>query len=270
MDICGLQIGGKAPLLLIGGPCVIESYESCFNVGSKLKKIADSLNISYIFKASYDKANRTSVNSYRGPGIEKGLDILRRIKKELNVPVLSDVHCKSELDIAADVLDVIQIPAFLCRQTDLIVAAAKTGKVINLKKAQFLSPDDMKFVAEKVLSAGNDKIVLTERGTFFGYNNLVSDMRSIVIMKKTGYPVVFDATHSVQLPGGQGGKSGGDRGFAAPLAKAAIAAGCDGLFLEVHEEPDKALSDSSTMLNVNDVENLMRQAVKIHETVRED
>lgn len=269
MNICGFQIGGTAPLFLIGGPCVIECIDDCLNIGSRLKSIADSLNIPYVFKASYDKANRTSVHSYRGPGVERGIEVLQKVKDELNVPVLSDVHSENEIDLVADVLDIIQIPAFLCRQTDLIVKAAKTGKPISVKKGQFLAPHDMKFVAEKMLNSGNDKIILTERGTSFGYNNLVSDMRSIFIMKSLGYPVVFDATHSVQLPGGQGTKSGGNSEFAAPLAKAAVAAGCDGLFLEVHNNPKKALSDSATMLNVDEVEPLLRQVVKIRAVVSE-
>lgn len=267
MKICNFEIGINAPLLVISGPCVIESYESCLTIAEKLKSITDSLNVSYIFKASFDKANRTSINSYRGPGIEKGIDILLKIKSKLNVPILSDVHCRTELDKVADALDVIQIPAFLCRQTDLILAAAQTGKPINVKKGQFLSPYDMKYVAEKIKSTGNDKIIFTERGTFFGYNNLVSDMRSIVIMKKLGYPVIFDATHSIQLPGGEDGKSGGDRDLVAPLAKAAVAAGSDGLFLEVHETPDKALSDSSSMLYLDDVESLLSKAVEIRNVV---
>lgn len=263
MNICDFDIGESAPLVLIGGPCVIESYESCLNVANKLKSIIEPLNVSFIFKASYDKANRTSVNSYRGPGIRKGIDILLKIKKELNIPILSDVHCINDIDLVTDVLDVIQIPAFLCRQTDLILAAAGSGKPINVKKGQFLSPWDMKNIAEKILSAGNEKIIFTERGTFFGYNNLVSDMRSIVVIKKMGYPVIFDATHSVQLPGGQCGQSGGDRNFVLPLAKSAVAAGSDGLFLEVHEEPEKALSDSATMISLNDVEYLLKQVVAI-------
>lgn len=269
MDICGLQIGDKAPLVLIAGPCVIESYESCLTVGGKLKKIADSLKVPYIFKASYDKANRTSINSYRGPGIEKGIDILNSIKNELQVPVLSDVHSVNEVDKVAGTLDIIQVPAFLCRQTDLLVAAAETGKPVNVKKGQFLAPADMSYAADKISSTGNKKIIFTERGTTFGYNNIVSDMRSILIMKNIGFPVIFDATHSVQLPGGQGCVSGGNSSFAAPLAKAAVAAGCDGLFLEVHEYPEKALSDSSTMLNINEIESLLQQAVKIHSAVTE-
>ncbi|MGR3319657.1 MAG: 3-deoxy-8-phosphooctulonate synthase [Candidatus Anammoxibacter sp.] len=263
MKICNFNIGDSSPLLLIGGPCVIESYESCLNIASRLKSIAESLKISFVFKASYDKANRTSFKSYRGPGIEKGIEILLKIKEELNVPVLSDVHCINDIDLVKDALDIIQIPAFLCRQTDLILAAAKSGKPVNVKKGQFLSPWDMKYIAEKIHSTGNENVIFTERGSSFGYNNLVSDMRSIVVIKEMGYPVIYDATHSVQLPGGQGEQSGGDRNFVLPLAKAAVAAGCDGLFIETHEDPEKALSDSATMVGLNEVEGLLRKVVAI-------
>lgn len=267
MEICNLNIGESAPLVLIGGPCVIESYESCLNVAKELKNITERLKVSFIFKASYDKANRTSFKSYRGPGIKKGIDILLNIKKELGIPILSDVHCINDIDVVKDVLDVIQIPAFLCRQTDLIVEAARSGKPINVKKGQFLSPWDVKYIAEKILNAGNDKILFTERGAFFGYNNLVSDMRSIVVIKEMGYPVIYDATHSVQLPGSQGSISGGDRRFVLPLARSAVAAGSDGLFLEVHEAPEMALSDSSTMINLDNVELLLKQAVAVRNVI---
>ncbi|MGR3178588.1 MAG: 3-deoxy-8-phosphooctulonate synthase [Candidatus Anammoxibacter sp.] len=263
MKICNFNIGESYPLLLIGGPCVIESYDGCLNIANRLKSIAESLKISFVFKASYDKANRTSFKSYRGLGIKKGIEILLKIKKELNVPILSDVHCINDIDLVKDVLDIIQIPAFLCRQTDLILAAASTGKPINVKKGQFLSPWDMKYVAEKIHSTGNRDVIFTERGSFFGYNNLVSDMRSIVVIKEMGYPVIYDATHSVQLPGGNGEQSGGDRKFVLPLAKAAVAAGCDGVFIETHEDPEKALSDSATMVNLNEVEGLLKQLVAI-------
>ena len=249
--------------MFIGGPCVIESYEACLNIASRLKSIAESLNISFVFKASYDKANRTSVKSYRGPGIKKGIEVLLKIKKELNVPILSDVHCVKDIDLAKDALDIIQIPAFLCRQTDLLLAAAKSGKPVNVKKGQFLSPWDMEHIAGKIQSTGNKDVIFTERGSSFGYNNLVSDMRSIVVMKEMGHPVIYDATHSVQLPGGEGGQSGGDRKFVLPLAKAAVAVGCDGLFIETHEDPAKALSDSATMVNLNEVEGLLKQVVAI-------
>ena len=264
MEFTDFGIRGSGNFILIGGPCVIESYECCLNVVKRLKEITESLKISFIFKASYDKANRTSINSYRGPGIKKGIKILEKIKNDIDVPVLSDVHCKNDIEIVKDVLDVIQIPAFLCRQTDLILSVAEIGKPINVKKGQFLSPWDMKYVAEKISSTGNKKIIFTERGTFFGYNNLVSDMRSIVVIKEMGFPVIYDATHSAQLPGGDGSQSGGNRNFVTPLAKAAVAAGCDGLFLEVHEDPSNALSDASTMVYLNHVENLLREVMAIY------
>ena len=267
MKICNFDVGKAAPLLLIGGPCVIESYESCLEIAGKLKEIAKKLEIPFIFKASYDKANRTSLNSYRGPGIGEGLEILGKIKKELAVPILSDVHSTTEIDKVKEVLDVIQIPAFLCRQTDIILAAAKSGKPVNVKKGQFLSPWDVKYIAEKILSVGNKNIIFTERGTSFGYNNFVSDMRSIVIINEMGFPVIYDATHSVQLPGAGQGKSGGAREFVLPLARSAVAAGCDGLFLEVHPEPEKGLSDSATMIRLDDVETLLMQAIAIRKAL---
>jgi len=244
VNIKNISVGKGCPLVFIAGPCVIESYESCLKLAEKMKIVFESQKISFIFKASYDKANRTSVNSYRGPGVKEGMKILSDIKKRLDIPVLSDVHCKEDIPTVAGILDVIQIPAFLCRQTDLILSAGKTGKPINIKKGQFLAPWDMKAVVEKIQSTGNEDILLTERGTCFGYNNLVSDMRSLVIMRELGYPVIYDATHSVQLPGGQGNASGGERNMVAPLARAAVATGCDGVFLEVHETPEKALSDA--------------------------
>lgn len=271
IKINDFYIGGiSTPLVLIGGPCVIETYEGCKRIASELKRVSDLYKVSYIFKASYDKANRTSLGSYRGLGVKKGIDILCKIKSELNLPVLSDVHCKHEIDIVADVLDVIQIPAFLCRQTDLILAAARTKKPINVKKGQFLSPWDMKYIAEKILSTGNGKILFTERGTSFGYNNLVNDMRAIVIMKEMGFPVIYDVTHSVQLPGGEGSRSGGNREFSLPLARAAVAVGSDGLFLEAHEDPEKALSDSATMLRIKDVEKLIKEVVAIRNALKPD
>ena len=268
VNIKNISVGKGCPLVFIAGPCVIESYESCLELAEKLKIIFESQKVSFIFKASYDKANRTSVSSYRGPGVKEGMKILSDIKKQLDIPVLSDVHCKEDIPTVAGILDVIQIPAFLCRQTDLILSAGETGKPINIKKGQFLAPWDMKAVVEKIQSTGNEDILLTERGTCFGYNNLVSDMRSLVIMRELGYPVIYDATHSVQLPGGQGNASGGERNMVAPLARAAVATGCDGVFLEVHETPEKALSDASTMLPLKDLSVLLKQVLEIHKVVQ--
>jgi 2-dehydro-3-deoxyphosphooctonate aldolase (KDO 8-P synthase) len=268
VNIRNFSIGRGEPLAFIAGPCVIESRESCLKLADKLKNIFQARKIPFIFKASYDKANRTSVNSYRGPGIKEGIKILADIKRQLDLPILSDVHCKEDISVVSETLDIIQIPAFLCRQTDLILAAAKTGKPINVKKGQFLAPWDMKSVIEKIRSIGNEQILLTERGTTFGYNNLVSDMRSLVIMRGLGYPVIYDATHSVQLPGGQGNVSGGERNMVVPLARAAVATGCDGLFIEVHETPEKALSDAATMLSVKDLPFLIEQVLEIHRIVQ--
>ena len=264
------MFGEEHPLVLIAGPCVIETEKECCQIAEKIKEIAIKANIPFIFKASYDKANRSSIESYRGPGIEKGIKILSRIKKEIGVPVLSDVHCCREIDIVQDVLDVIQIPAFLCRQTDLLLHAGKTGKPINIKKGQFLAPGDVEHIAEKVLSTGNKNIIFTERGAMFGYNNLVADMRSIVIMKKMGFPVVFDATHSVQLPGGMGSTSGGQREMIEPLTNAAVSVGCDGLFVETHEKPEEALSDSATMLPLERLLPLLKKAIRIREALKSD
>ena len=270
VNVRNLAISQGQPLAFIAGPCVIESHESCLKLADKLKTIFQAKRLPFIFKASYDKANRTSVNSYRGPGVKEGIKILADIKKRLDLPILSDVHSEEEIPIVSETLDIIQIPAFLCRQTDLILAAAKTGKPINIKKGQFLAPWDMKAVVEKVRSTGNEQILLTERGTCFGYNNLVSDMRSLVIMRELGYPVIYDATHSVQLPGGQGNVSGGERNMIIPLARAAVATGCDGLFLEVHENPEKALSDAATMLSIEALPNLLDQVLEIHRVVTTD
>lgn len=270
VNVRNFSIGWGQPLVFIAGPCVIESYENCLKLAEKLKNIFQAKKIPFIFKASYDKANRTSVKSYRGPGIKEGIKILADIKKRLDVPILSDVHSTEDVSIVAETLDIIQIPAFLCRQTDLILAAARTGKPVNVKKGQFLAPWDMKSVVEKIRSAGNEQILLTERGASFGYNNLVSDMRSLVIMRELGYPVIYDATHSVQLPGGQGNVSGGERNMVVPLARAAVATGCDGLFLEVHETPEKALSDAATMLPVKDMPHLIEQVLEIHRIVRSE
>ncbi len=268
VTINNISIGQGLPLVFIAGPCVIESYDACMRLAEKLKTLFLAKGAPFIFKASYDKANRTSVKSYRGPGIVDGLKILAEIKRQLGVPILSDVHREEDMATAAETLDIIQIPAFLCRQTDLILAAAKTGKPVNIKKGQFLAPWDMKPLIEKVQSAGNERILLTERGASFGYNNLVSDMRSLVIMRTFGYPVIFDATHSVQLPGGQGNTSGGEREMAPPLARAAVATGCDGLFLEVHETPEKGLSDAATMLPFADLSTLVDQVLAIHAVVQ--
>ncbi|MFH0763445.1 MAG: 3-deoxy-8-phosphooctulonate synthase [Candidatus Omnitrophota bacterium] len=263
-----VKIGGSNPIVLIAGPCVIESEESAIRHARALAGIAGKLGMALIYKSSYDKANRTSGNSYRGPGLKRGLRILSKIKSELGIPVLSDVHCKVEVEEAAGVLDVIQIPAFLSRQTDLIIAAAKTGKAVNIKKGQFLAPWDMKHVIKKIESAGNKKIILTERGVSFGYNNLVSDFRSIVIMKEFGYPVIYDATHSVQMPGGLGDKSGGERRFIPYLSMAAAACGADGIFIEVHEDPDRALSDGPNMVKLKEVGAMLAKLKKIKKAAR--
>lgn len=258
-----VKVGGSNPLFLVAGPCVIESAEHALLIARSLKSTADRLRIPFIFKASYDKANRSSLSSFRGPGLKKGLEILKMIKTELGVPVLSDVHDVTQVSKAADVLDVIQIPAFLCRQTDLILEAAGTGKPLNLKKGQFLAPQDMHHAVEKALSRGNEKIILTERGTSFGYNNLVVDMRSIPIMKAWGYPVILDATHSVQKPGGQGASSGGDAEFIPTLAQAGVGAGVDGIFLEVHDNPPLALSDAANSLKLDALEPLWSTLARI-------
>jgi 2-dehydro-3-deoxyphosphooctonate aldolase (KDO 8-P synthase) len=252
-----ISIGNGSPLVLISGPCVIENYETTFKIASFLKELTHKLDIPFIFKASYDKANRTSINSFRGPGITEGLKILERIKAELDITIVSDVHRINEISDAARILDVIQIPAFLCRQTDFIVEAAGTGKPLNIKKGQFLAPWDIINVAEKVTSTGNHQVLVTERGTMFGYNNLVVDFRSIKIIKDTGLPVIFDVTHSIQLPGGAGTSSGGDRKFAPILAGAAVAAGADGIFMEVHPDPDKALCDGPNSLRLDTLHELL-------------
>ncbi len=257
VKIRGFTLGGGSGLFLIAGTCVIESRDTALKTATFLNDISQRLKIPVIYKSSYDKANRTSIHSFRGLGIEKGLNILKEVKDITGMPVLSDVHQVEEVKKAAEVLDIIQIPAFLSRQTDLIVESAKTGLPLNIKKGQFLSPWDMEHVISKLLFAGNDKIILTERGTSFGYNNLVVDFRSIPIMKNFGYPVVFDATHGVQLPGGKGESSGGQREFVAPLAKAAVAAGADGIFLEVHHDPNKALSDGPNSLFLDQVEPIL-------------
>jgi 2-dehydro-3-deoxyphosphooctonate aldolase (KDO 8-P synthase) len=260
-----LTVGGNGSLFLISGPCVIEDMEMTLNVARFLEGLARRLNIPVIFKSSYDKANRTSIDSYRGPGLKRGLEILKEVKDTVGLPVLSDIHQVNEIEEAAEVLDVIQIPAFLSRQTDLITEAARTQLPINIKKGQFLSPWDMEQVVLKAVSVGNHSILLTERGTSFGYNNLIVDMRSLPVMKRFGCPVVFDATHGVQLPGGEGKSSGGQREFVAPLARAAVAAGADGILLEVHPDPDSALSDGPNSLPIEQVEPLVGLLKEIHQ-----
>lgn len=254
-----MTVGRPAPFVLIAGPCVIEDEQTTFDIAAGLKQMTDRLGIPFVFKASYDKANRTSIDSYRGPGLTQGLAVLSAIRKEVGVPVISDVHQVSEVEAAAQVLDVLQIPAFLCRQTDLLVSAAKTGKPLNVKKGQFLAPWDMRHVVKKIQSAGNRKILLTDRGVSFGYNNLVSDFRCIKIMQDIGCPVIYDATHSVQLPGGAGASSSGQREFAPLLARAAIAAGADGIFMETHPDPEKALSDGPNAVRLDEMEGVLVQ-----------
>ena len=266
--IGNVKIGGNRPLVLIAGPCVIESEAATLRAAERLMTICNAVDMPLIFKASYDKANRTSVTSFRGVGMREGLRILAKVRESLEIPVLSDIHSIEQIPAAAEVLDVLQIPAFLCRQTDLVVAAAKSGKVVNIKKGQFLAPWDMENVAGKAGSAGNGDIILTERGVSFGYNNLVVDMRSLPIMRRTGLPVVFDATHSVQLPGGQGGSSGGQREFVEYLSRAAVATGIDGIFTEVHENPDKALCDGPNSLKIDDLPDLLRQLKAIDAIVK--
>jgi len=258
-----IKIGGRNPLVLIAGPCVIESEAMCLEMAKRLEGITDRLKIPFIFKSSFDKANRLSIESFRGPGLKKGLEILYKVKQKIKVPILSDIHCQKEIIEAAKVLDIIQIPAFLCRQTDIVVAVARTGKVINIKKGQFLAPWDVLPIIKKIESCGNRQILLTERGYCFGYNNLVSDFRALAIMREFGYPVIFDATHSVQLPGGKGGSSGGQREFVEGLTRAAAAFGCEGLFLEVHQCPDKALCDGANMIDPQALEKLLKQVKKI-------
>ena len=254
-------------LFVLAGPCVIEDPERTLNIGREMKKICEKLGLPYVFKASFDKANRSSFTSYRGPGLEEGLKILRHIKKELNVPVVSDIHAVEQVEKAAEVLDILQIPAFLCRQTDLLEAAAATGKCVNVKKGQFLAPEDMGNVVQKILHKGNENLMLTERGVTMGYHNLVVDMRSFPIMRSFGYPVVFDATHSVQLPGGGGTKSTGQRQVIGNLARAAAGSGIDGVFMEVHDNPAEALSDGPNSLYLSQVEGVLRDMVAIHSIV---
>jgi len=263
VKVGGFEIGAGKPLALIAGPCVIESKESALKHAAALKRVADRVGVPFIFKSSYDKANRTSLASYRGPGLERGLEILAQVKKEIGAPILTDVHEREQVGPAAAHVDILQIPAFLCRQTDFVIAVAKSGRVVNVKKGQFLAPWDLSHVVEKIASTGNEQILLTERGVSFGYNNLVADMRSLVALRDLGYPVVFDATHSLQLPGGQGKASGGERRFIPALARAGAAAGVDALFMEVHEDPDRALSDGPNSLALSDLEGLLRTVKEI-------
>jgi len=267
--IANLQIGGGLPLAVIAGPCVIESKDSALKHGAALKSAADRVGVPYIFKSSYDKANRSSLHSFRGPGLENGLEILAAVKEKISVPILTDVHEIEQVGRVKEVADILQIPAFLCRQTDFVLAVANSGKVVNIKKGQFLAPWDMRNVVDKIRSTGNEQILLTERGASFGYNNLISDMRSLVVMRDLGYPVVFDATHSLQLPGGLGAASGGERKYIPALARAGVAAGIDALFMEVHEDPERALSDGPNSLPLRDFENLLRVVKRLDATVKE-
>jgi len=263
-----VKIGGNRPLALIAGPCVIENEAATLRCAERLMTICNGVSMPFIFKASYDKANRTSVTSFRGPGLKEGLRILAKVAESMGLPILTDVHSVEEVQEVASVADVLQIPAFLCRQTDLVVAAARTGKAVNIKKGQFLAPWDMGNVVDKVLSTGNTQVILTERGAAFGYNNLVTDMRSLPIMRGLGYPVVFDATHSVQIPGGLGGSSGGQREFVEYLARAATATGLDGLFLEVHEDPEKALCDGLNSIRLDDLPVILKKLKAIDAIVK--
>jgi len=258
-----LQTLTRAPLFVIAGPCVIESYDLCMTIAAHMKKVCDSLGIAYVFKASFDKANRSAGGSFRGPGMVDGLLVLERVKKELGIPVLTDVHESEQPHEVAKVVDIVQVPAFLARQTDLLQACGKTGKIVNIKKGQFMSPQEMQLAVEKVKSTGGSQIMLTERGTFFGYNRLVNDFTSIPVMQQTGCPVVFDITHSTQQPAGLGSSSGGNPQYNSMLARAAVAAGADGLFLECHPDPKNAKSDAATMLHLSEVDALLKQCKQI-------
>ena len=267
--IGGVPVGGRNPLVLIAGPCVIESEKQTMETAEDIKRISQDCGIPFIFKSSFDKANRTSINSYRGPGLATGLKILKKVKVELDLPILSDIHKEEEIGPAVEVLDVLQIPAFLCRQTGLLVKAAKTGLPINVKKGQFMAPWDMKHVVAKCEQSGNRNILLTERGASFGYNNLVSDMRSLALMREYGCPIVFDATHSLQLPGGSGETSGGQRDLVPSLMRGAVAVGCDALFMEVHPDPDNAPSDGPNMVKLETLPALLKQAVDLDRLTRQ-
>ena len=257
--------GGKKPLVLIAGPCVIESSDGTLKIAEAIKKITSKLHIPFVFKASFDKANRTSIHSFRGPGLYEGLKVLSQVKSRLGIPILSDVHDVNQAQMAGEILDIIQIPAFLCRQTDLIVAAAKTGKAVNVKKGQFMAPWDVSGIVKKMQEAGNHNLLLTERGVSFGYNNLISDFRALSIMRALGYPVVFDATHSVQKPGGLGLSSGGESQYIPLLARCAVAAGVDAIFLETHPNPSKALSDGPNTLPLRNLESLLKDLIAINQ-----
>lgn len=268
ISLGAIRLGGGNPLFLIAGPCVIESEDHARKIAEKVARIAADAGVPYIYKASYDKANRSSVRSFRGPGLTEGLRILRKIKEDMKLPILSDIHEAAQAARAAEVCDILQVPAFLSRQTDLLEAAGKTGRIVNVKKAQFLSPWDMANVAEKIAATGNTKIILTERGASFGYQNLVVDMRSFPILQKLGYPVAFDVTHAVQLPGGQGNASGGQPEFIEPLARAGVAAGVDGIFLETHENPAGALSDGANALPLAQLPSLLKRLKELSAVVR--
>jgi 2-dehydro-3-deoxyphosphooctonate aldolase (KDO 8-P synthase) len=269
IHVNSVTIGGDRPLVLLAGPCVIEDEEVTLRVARGIKEITSSIGMDLIFKSSYDKANRSSIHSYRGPGLDEGLRILRRVKEELDLPLLSDVHRFEEIERASPILDVMQIPAFLSRQTDFIMEVARTGRAINIKKGPFLAPWDMRNVIEKVTSTGNENLLLTERGTSFGYNNLVSDMRSLAIMRSFGYPIVYDATHSVQLPGAGGDRSGGQRELVPPLARAATATGIDALFIEVHEDPSRALCDGPNSVSLDGLGSFLAQVKEIDRIVKD-
>lgn len=269
MQLCGHEVGGKQPLFLIAGTCVIESEQMTMDVAGQLKEMTDKLGIPFIYKSSFDKANRTSTNTYRGPGLEAGMAILEKVKKEFGLPILTDVHEDTPLAEVASVVDVLQTPAFLCRQTNFIINVASQGLPVNIKKGQFLAPWDMQHVADKAKSTGNQQIMLCERGTSFGYNTLISDMRGLPTMRQMGCPVVFDATHSVQQPGGQGGKSGGQRQFVPVLARSAVAAGIAGLFMETHPDPEKALSDGPNSWPLAKMQTLLETLIAIDKTVKQ-
>jgi len=267
ISIANTKLGGNNPLYIIAGPCVIESEDIAFYTAERLKVICSQVGLSLLFKSSYDKANRTSLSSFRGPGLDKGLQIFSDVRSRFGIPVISDVHSIDEVKPASEVLDAFQIPAFLCRQTDLVLSASHTGKPVNIKKGQFLAPWDVKNIIDKFISTGNRNLFITERGASFGYNNLVVDFRGLPIMRAFGYPVIFDVTHSLQLPGGLGSSSGGQKEFAEPLARAAVAAGVDGLFMEVHPAPDKALCDGPNMIPIDEVADFLRVMKQIHNAV---
>lgn len=268
VQVGNFSIGNGQPLALLAGPCVLEGLDRCLLIGRTIKEITGRLGMPYVFKASFDKANRSSFNGFRGPGLKKGLEMLKTIKDELQVPIVTDVHTEEQIKPVAEVVDIIQIPAFLCRQTDLLYAAAQSGCVVNVKKGQFMAPGDMRNVVDKLHEGGCSDILLTERGATFGYNNLVVDMRSFPIMRSFGYPVIFDGTHSVQLPGGGGTCSAGNREFVPNLVRAAVGAGVDGLFMEVHDNPEEALCDGPNMVYLDKLEDLLKDAIAIHEVVR--